>query len=137
MLAGFLSTDTNVFWQHHYNFDEATPKMVTALGATRIREIIINAVLPVSLLYARIFKDKAVREGAFHVYQSLPATDNNSITQLMEKQLLKGRLPLKNVSHRQAMIQLYKYYCTESRCDDCAIGQKVLHENNADIEKRP
>jgi len=27
------------------------------------REIIVNAILPIALLYARIFKDKAVREG--------------------------------------------------------------------------
>jgi hypothetical protein len=131
-LVKLFSTETSNYWQCHYNFDEAAPKMVTALGTTRTREILINAVLPVSLLYARIFKDKAVREGALHVYQSLPATENNSIIQLMEKQLLKGRLSLKNVSYQQAVIQLYKYYCTEDRCDDCEIGEKVFNGKSAD-----
>jgi hypothetical protein len=41
---------------------------------------------------------------------------------LMEKQLLKGRLSLKNVSHQQAVIQLYKFYCAERRCSDCELG---------------
>jgi len=118
-----FSIETNDFWKHHYNFDEAAPKNVTALGATRIREIIINAVLPVALLYARIYKDKSVREGALDVYQSLPASENNSITRLMEKQLLKGKLPLNNVSRQQAVIQLYKFYCTEGRCSECAVGK--------------
>jgi hypothetical protein len=40
---------------------------------------------------------------------------------LMEKQLLKGKSPLKNVSSQQAVIQLYKFYCTEGRCSECEL----------------
>ena len=118
-LIQLFSIETNEFWKHHYNFDKAASRNVTALGVSRIREIVINAVLPITLLYARIFKDKSVREGAIGVYQFLPASENNSITRLMEKQLLKGRLSLKNVSTQQAVIQLYKFYCAEGRCSDC------------------
>jgi hypothetical protein len=125
-LIRLFSIETNDFWKHHYNFDEAAPKNVTALGSMRIREIIINAVLPVTLLYARIFKDITVRECALRLYLSLPATEDNSITRLMEKQLLKGRCPQEHVSHQQALIQLYKYYCLEGRCTDCELGQKLF-----------
>ena len=121
-LIQLFSVETNDFWRHHYNFDTTSSNGITALGASRISEIIINTVLPIAMLYARIFKDKAVREGSLDVYQSLPASDNNSITRLMEKQLLKGRLPLKNVSRQQAVIQLYKFYCAEGRCNDCELG---------------
>lgn len=121
-LIQLFNIETNDFWKHHYSFDKMASNNVTALGASRIREIVINAVLPVSLLYARIFKDKSVREGALDVYQSLPASENNSVIRLMEKQLLKGRLSLKNVDCQQAVIQLYKFYCTEGRCSDCELG---------------
>jgi len=121
-LVQLFSIETNDFWRHHYNFDTTASNSVKALGASRIREIVINAVLPIAMLYARIFKDKTVREGALVVYQSFPASENNSITRLMEKQLLKGRLPLKNVSRRQAVIQLYKFYCADGRCADCELG---------------
>jgi len=121
-LIQLFCIETNDFWKHHYNFDKAASNSVTALGVSRIREIVINAILPIALLYARIFKDKAVREGALDVYQSLPASENNSITRLMETQLLKGRLSLKNVSRQQAVIQLYKFYCSERRCADCELG---------------
>jgi hypothetical protein len=90
-LIQLFSIETNDFWTHHFNFDKAASTNVTALGTSRIREIIINAVLPIALLYARIFKDKTVRDGALGVYQSLPASENNSITRFMEKQLLKGK----------------------------------------------
>jgi hypothetical protein len=118
-LIQLFSIESNDFWKHHYNFDKAASTNVTALGTSRIRELVINAVLPIALLYARIFKDKSVREGALGVYQSLPMAENNSITRLMEKQLLKGKLSLKNVSSQQAVIQLYKFYCAEGRCSDC------------------
>jgi len=125
-LIRLFSIETNEFWKHHYNFDEAATKNVTALGTMRIREIIINAVLPVALLYARIFKDITVRECALRVYLSLPASEDNAITRFMEKQLLKGRHPQERVSHQQAVIQLYKYYCLEGQCAECELGQKLF-----------
>jgi hypothetical protein len=125
-LIRLFSIETNDFWKHHYNFDEATQKDITALGTMRIREIIINAVLPVTLLYARVFKDISVRECALRVYLSLPAAENNSITRFMEQQLLKGRHPQEHVSQQQAMIQLYKYYCLDGRCPECELGQKLF-----------
>ncbi len=125
-LLQLFNIKTNDFWKHHYNFEESTPKDITALGTSRIRDILINAVLPVSLLYARLFKDKTVRWGTLEVYQSLPATENNSILRLMEKQLLKGRVLLNNAKCQQAVIQLYKYYCTDERCTECEIGQKLF-----------
>jgi hypothetical protein len=118
--------ETNNFWNDHYTFDQRASKNVTALGNMRICEIIINAVLPVALLYARIFKDKVVREGALEVYRSLPAHEDNSITRLMEKQLLKGRLVYKHVHHQQGVIQLYKYYCLEKRCLVCEFGKNFV-----------
>jgi len=126
-----LSVETSDFWKHHYNFDEAVKKNITALGKTRIREICINAILPIALLYARVFKDKAVREGALEVCRSLPTSEDNSITRLMEKQLLKGRISRDEVSYQQAVIQLYKYYCQAQRCLDCELGQVLCIEQSA------
>jgi len=125
-LFKFFSIETNNFWKQHYNFDKSVSKSVTALGNARVRDLIINAVLPVVLLYARIFKDKAVREGALDVYQSLPASEDNTITRLMENQLLKGRLKMHNANQQQAVIQLYKFYCTESRCSECEINASII-----------
>jgi hypothetical protein len=125
-LIRFFTIETDDFWKHHYHFDEKSAQDVTAIGTMRIREIIINTVIPVALLYARIFKDKDVRAGALAVYHFLPAYENNSITRLMEKQLLKGRYPQKHVNQQQAVIQLYKYYCLEAQCPECEVGQHLF-----------
>jgi hypothetical protein len=122
-LIRLFSIETENFWKHHYNFDDSAQKNVTALGTMRIREIIINAILPIALLYARIFKDIGVREYTLQMYEAFPAFENNSITRLIEKQLLKGRFLQERVSRQQAVIQLYNYYCLEGRCAECEFGK--------------
>jgi hypothetical protein len=122
VLLRLFTIETNDFWKHHYTFQTTASTTVTALGVSRKREIIINAVLPICLLYARIFKDKTVHEGVFDLYRYLPASENNFILRLMERQVLKGRLPVKSVDRQQALIHLYAYYCAEGRCTDCELG---------------
>jgi hypothetical protein len=39
-LVQLFSSETNDFWKHHYNFDKTASNTVTALGASRIREVI-------------------------------------------------------------------------------------------------
>jgi len=125
-LIQLFGIETDAFWIHHYNFNETAPKNVTALGTMRIREIIINAVLPITLLYARVFKETNLRECTLQLYRNLPASENNSITRIIEKQLLKGRYQQNYVSRQQAIIQLYKYYCLEGKCAECEFGQALL-----------
>ncbi|MGH2567723.1 MAG: hypothetical protein ACRDGA_05245, partial [Bacteroidota bacterium] len=83
-------------------------------------------VLPIALLYARTFKDKNVRAGAIQLHQFLPPLSENSITRLMAKQLLKGKIALDSVGAQQGVIQLYKFYCTEERCAECEVGKVVF-----------
>ena len=125
-LFSALSLEPLEFWSNHYRFDEPTAKPVRALGTQRIKDMIVNAIIPLSLLYARIFKDKAVREQALALYDALPPSAENSITRLMDRQLLKERLVLNSVSTQQGVIQLYKFYCREGRCLECEVGRIVL-----------
>jgi hypothetical protein len=121
-LIDFFSIDTNDFWKCHYNFNHSTRLPVRALGETRIREIIINVILPIGLLYARIFKDMSVRTGATSIYEIFPSPGSNSIVRLMEKNLVKNRIRSNAASHQQALVQLYKFYCSDKRCNECALG---------------
>ena len=122
-LVGLFSVQTDTFWNHHYDFDHATQKPTTALGISRINDLLVNTAIPVALLYARIFKESRIREHTLKVYDSFPPTNDNTLTRLMERQLVRKRVPLDTASRQQAVIQLYKYYCTENRCDECEIGK--------------
>jgi hypothetical protein len=124
-LNRLLSVRHDEFWKHHYDFDQPTDKPMVALGSSRINELLVNTVVPVALLYARIFKDMQVREHVLNFYELLPSKQENSITRLMQKQLLRNKISLDNASTHQGVIQLYKYYCTNGRCVDCEIGKAV------------
>jgi hypothetical protein len=127
-LHNLLSVGPLGFWSNHYHFDRSTAKPLRALGTDRINDIIANALIPLALLYARIFKDKIVREQALMLFDSLPPSMENAVIRLMEKQLLKGRLPVDSVAAQQGVIQLYKFYCCEERCEECEVGRVVFQE---------
>lgn len=125
-IRSLFRVEAHPFWSRHYNFDEPSPKPIAPLGTSRVNDIIINTILPIALLYARIFKDKDVRQGAMQLLQSLPLASENSITRLMTKQLLRGRVKLDSAGAQQGVIQLYKFYCTEERCTECEVGKVVF-----------
>ena len=125
-LRELLSVQTSGFWAHHYHFDERTSKPIRALGVERTNDMIINAIIPVSLLYARTFRDRDVRESALKLYEFFPPLMENSVTRLMERQLLRGKVKLGSVGLQQGAIQLYKFYCREERCEECEVGKTVF-----------
>ncbi|MGB2869428.1 MAG: DUF2851 family protein [Bacteroidota bacterium] len=125
-LLDLLDVEPAGLWSRHYHFDRPTTKTITMLGAERRSDIITNTILPIAFLYARIFKDREVRQGALQIYSSFPPAEENFITRLMYKQLLKGTILLDSVSKQQGVIQLYKFYCTQHRCSECSIGTMVF-----------
>jgi len=125
-LRTLLAVRPLTFWISHYRFEHASSKPVQSLGPERTDAVIANAIIPLSLLYARTFKDRIVREGALRLFESMPPAAENSITLMMQRQLLKERFHLSSVSAQQGVIQLYKFYCREERCAECDVGVAVF-----------
>ena len=126
-LRELLIVPSDGYWEKHFRFGElAKTPIKTLIGESRADEIILNAILPVCLLYARIFKDKQVREGALNLFRSSPRSSKNTITTTIEEQLLKGKTALSSAMFQQGALQLYKFYCMEERCSECAVGKEVF-----------
>ena len=127
----------DAYWQHHYHFaprkhaevqnerDEQAepPPPVIALGAMRINDIIINVVVPIALLYARIFRDAAVAKHARSLPSNLPPLQENPLTETIRRDLLKARMHLRTALHHQGAIQLHRFFCSPLRCTECPIGR--------------
>jgi hypothetical protein len=125
-LRTLLAVRPLTFWTSHYRFEHASSKHVHSLGPERTDAVIANAIIPLSLLYARIFKDRIVREGALRLFESMPPAAENSITLMMQRQLLHEKFRLSSVSAQQGMIQLYKFYCRQELCAECDVGAAVF-----------
>lgn len=124
-IRNLLAVSPHPFWIHHYRFGAATARPTQPLGARRTDELITNTVIPLALLYARIFKDKATRRGALQIFDSMRSPGENSITRLLQKQLLRNKIPITSAALQQGLLQLYKYYCREERCGECEVGELV------------
>ncbi len=114
------------YWNHHYHFKGVAGRSGITIGPDRVNDILINAVLPTVLLYARIFKDHSVRTNARATLATLVPSQNNSITRMMSEQLFKNKIRIASALQQQGAIQLYKFYCSQDRCLECKIGQKVF-----------
>lgn len=125
ILTRLLAVQADEFWRHHYDFDQPTNRTMVALGQSRINDLLVNTAVPIALLYARIFKDSPVREHTLHFYESFPPMEENTLTRLMQSQLLHDRQPADSAGKQQGLIQLYKFYCTENRCAECEVGRAI------------
>jgi hypothetical protein len=130
LLHKLLSVEASAYWATHYTFGgESHRPIKRLLGRERVEDIILNTIIPVALLYARIFKDTAVRAKTLELYEGLPPLQSNSILKTMHTQLLRNRVPLTTASLQQGTIQLHKFYCVEQRCAECEVGKIVFAEN--------
>lgn len=125
-LEAMMTIPADGVWKDHYRFEERSPHVTgTLIGRQRAGDIVLNVLLPISFLYARIFKIREVRDGAMALYRSARHVPDNSITRIMESQLLKKRISLDSPLFQQGALQLYKMYCVEERCGECAIGRAL------------
>ncbi len=112
------------FWQTHYRFGTRTTSAVTTLiGSSRADDIILNTVIPISLLYARIFKETPLRRRIFRLLEECPPSSSNAILGTMESQLFRKRLRYESAMIQQGALQLYKSYCQKERCAECVVGK--------------
>lgn len=124
-LHSLLAAEPGPFWERRVSFSRVLPRRVQPLGQGRIDDLIVNCVFPISLLYARIFRDATLRQRTLEAIAAYPAAEQNVVTRRMDRQLLRGRLDLSTSVRQQGVIQLFNYYCKEGRCRECEVGRIV------------
>lgn len=125
-LTALLNAGDHPFWNYHYSFEEASHKKHSVLGAGRINDILVNAVIPYIALYAAVFTHDHLMEQCLNIVKELPLLEDNAILRTMRSQLIKGKLPLSYAVQQQGLIQTYKRYCTAGRCSECRIGRDIF-----------
>ena len=120
-LLHILELDGDVFWNYHYTLSEATHRKHSLLGDARKYDLLVNTVIPIAVLYARIFGVREVHEHGLNIARELPLLETNSILVTMEKQLLKGKMKMQFAFQQQGVLHLYKRYCVVERCNECLL----------------
>jgi hypothetical protein len=128
----FKNTAVSDYWYFHYNFGKESKSIKRIIGKERINDILINVIIPVIILYSRIFNDDKLGRNALNLYMKKgEKASSNEISRIMESQL---NIKAGTVSRQQGLIHLHNFYCLEGRCKNCRIGKLVFGE---DMVKEP
>ncbi|CUS99683.1 DUF2851 family protein [Candidatus Chrysopegis kryptomonas] len=127
-LENLFRVKSEGYWETHYNFGKSRGvKTDYMVGISKAREIVVNAVLPVMMTFSRIFKNRELEKKVIEIYKNFPNLSANWITAKLEDELFFGRVKLSSsgLTH-QGGIHLFKFYCSNSLCNACAIGNKLF-----------
>lgn len=130
-LENLFDVKLSNYWLHHYAFDKTAAKKQKRLGKSAVHWMIINAIAPIVFLYGKRMGEHSFTEKALGLLEELPPEDNH----IIRKWQALGQAP-ETAFQSQALLHLKKAYCSEKRCLDCAIGNRVLHRNNQ-VEEAP
>jgi len=109
------------FWSRHVHFRGLRCAGGIALGEARVRDLIVNGIIPLLLLYARLSHETGVRRRSFDLLRALPREGENRVTRLVLGAIAGGKPALSGPMERQGMLHLYRLYCSRTRCDRCPV----------------
>ena len=115
-----LDVEVNIFWKTHYTFEKESKKSSKKLSKSFIDLLIINTIIPLKFVYCKS-KNSLNENEILEMLESLHP-EKNSIISNFEKL----KVTIENSFKTQALLELYKGYCSKKRCLDCVIGNQLL-----------
>ncbi|MCG2676836.1 DUF2851 family protein [bacterium] len=134
------------YWSYRYTWGGRRKKRpVRLIGKERVVIILVNALIPAMLAYARKKEDRGLEEILHRIYTSQPSSGNDRVTKFVthhlfgKKKINKEALrfaqepcfftPFKNSArHQQALYQIFNDYCGNEKvgCTHCNLTA-ILH----------
>lgn len=121
-LPPFLDIEPSSYWTTHYRFARRSPARAHRLGTDSICNLIINAVVPVLVGYARITDQQKLLDKAVAILEQLPPEENR-ITRLWTDL----GLSLRSAFDSQGAIEWYNNSCRPHACLTCVIGSSLVN----------
>ena len=116
------------YWVNYYDFNYKGGKVnKTLIGQSRADDIIVNAVIPMVILFAKTFNERYTERMVFSFYHQYPKLSDNEYTKCIVKELLNDN-PILTAKQAQGALQLYKFFCSNNRCERCDIHKALNKE---------
>ncbi|GJL79479.1 MAG: hypothetical protein NPINA01_24680 [Nitrospinaceae bacterium] len=118
-LYDFFCVEADDYWAGHYSpGGKQLAKAQLLVGPTRSREITVNIVIPIGMIYARASKSVAL-ETAFNVlFQSGKKSGDNKLLRFMRHYIFGNKADmiqvLENDKQTQGLMQIYQDFCTQN-----------------------
>jgi hypothetical protein len=115
------------YWHNHYMFDDKAKSVINYfIGVARADDIIVNVILPYSSIYFELFGKKNITNKIFNIYLNYFQKSESRLVNDISKYLAVERKQSVSVYH-QGIINLYRNFCSQSKCLNCEIGKKVFN----------
>ncbi len=142
LLEGTLAIPAAGYWKGRYRYGPAVfPRHDrTFLGCDRVRDILISAVFPVLLLYARQNSQSDLESLILRLYEVFPSPGQNRVTQnVTEHVFARRKIPAKQLRTAcmyQGMLHVYNHYCCLPACTQCIFGKRRLNSLEGRFARR-
>lgn len=130
LLERTLEIPSSGYWKGRYLFGKTTAieQDRNLLGQARIRDIIISAVLPVVLLYARQHSSPELESQIMQTYEIFPAPPwGRETKEVADRLFLNHKIPaarIRTAMLYQGILHLQKHFCALPACAQCAFGSR-------------
>ena len=123
-LFEILKPARDEFWSWHWTFSsKRLEKQQPLLGAARVTDLAVNAILPWLWIRAVDGKNSALKEKIEQRYFAWPAAEDNSVLKLARQRLFGGgrQKILSGAASQQGLLQITRDFCDHANalCDDC------------------
>ncbi|MCY7352068.1 MAG: DUF2851 family protein [Cytophagaceae bacterium] len=118
-----LSAQQSAYWQTHYVWGKPSTAPVPSLGRKTLESLLINAVVPLLVCYAKQRDQPAALDRAIALLESLPA-EQNQITAIYTDLGQK----INSAFDSQGAIEWYKHFCAPRQCLRCNVGVALLKQ---------
>lgn len=126
-----LNVHAGSYWDNHYRLGEqVNESQVKHLGREAAVNIMINTVAPMQYLYSRLQAKASLHEDSLNLLQSLKP-ENNAVL----REWNNVGVTAENAAQSQALLQLFRYYCSVKGCLNCTIGHRLIRKGELTSEK--
>ena len=120
-----LMTEDDGYWAGRFDFGKGYPGLSKWLiGQTRAADIVINILLPFVYGRGEESGETALAEKALALFDAYPPAETNTVARHMQAQFGLRSSQVKFAKHQQGLLHLYKIWCTQGRCGECALNGK-------------
>ena len=119
-----FNVEASNYWDNHYHFGvRVNEKKNKRIGINTINNILINVIVPFTFVYGKAKQKEEFVNKSLNLLENIKV-ENNSIIKKWAELGVKSS----NAMDTQSLIELKNNYCSQKKCLNCSIGNKLLQQ---------
>jgi len=114
--------EASEYWRSHYQFGlEVKDEKSRKIGINTMNNILINVIVPFTFVYGKAKQNEDLVNKSLILLENIKAESNSII-----KNWTDLGVKSTNAMQTQSLIELKNNYCSQKKCLNCSIGNKLL-----------